>query len=93
MKTRFKEVNQVARGRTVKYPPKSGKLKRSEMKQAVWEVVHGKDAHRTTERSRRATTIKVGRDAKTGRFVSRKNAKSQTDEVVVETIKRPKRTK
>ena len=93
MKTRFKEVNQVARGRTVKYPPKSGKLKRSEMKQAVWEVVHGKDAHRTTESSRRATTIKVRRDATTGRFVSRKHAKSQTDKVVVETIRRPKKTK
>ena len=93
MKTRFWEVNRVAKERTVKYPPKRGKLKRNEMKRAIHEVVHGKDAHRTTESSRRATTITVGRDAKTGRFVSCKNAKSQTAEVVVETIKRPNRTK
>ena len=93
MKTRAKEVTKVARGRTVKYPPKRGKLKRSEMKQAVWEVVHGKNAGKTTVRSHRVNTITVRRNAKTGRFVSCKNAKSQTDEVVVQTIRRPKRTK
>ena len=60
----------MARGRTVKYPPKRGKLKRSEMKQAVWEVVHSKGAGKTTQRSRRANTITVERDAKTGRFAS-----------------------
>ena len=62
------------------------------MKQAVWEVVHGKRAGKTTERSHRVNTITVRRDA-TGRFVSRKHAKSQTDKVVVETIRRPKRAK
>ena len=93
MKTRFKEVNQVARGRTVKYPPKSGKLKRSEMKRAIHEVVHGEGSTGATKRSPRVTRIKVGRDAITGRFVSRKDAKNQTEKVVVETIKRPKRTK
>ena len=83
----------MARGRTVKYPPKSGKLKRIEMKRVIREVVHGESSSRATTPSRRATTITVGRDAKTGRFVSCKNAKSQTDEVVVETIRRPKRAK
>lgn len=83
----------MPKGRTIKYPPKRGKLKRSEMKRAVWEVFHGKSASRSTNRSNRATTITVGRDAKTGRFVSPKNAKSQTDNVVVQTIRRPKRTK
>ena len=83
----------MARGRTVKYPPKSGKLKRSEMKRAVHEVVHGESSSGATTPSRRATTITVRRDAMTGRFVSRKHAKNQTDKVVVETIRRPKRTK
>ncbi len=83
----------MAKERTVKYPPKRGKLKRSAMKQAVREVVHGNDAHRTTEGAHRATTIEVGRDAKTGRFVSRKHAKNQTDKVVVETIRRSNRAK
>ena len=81
------------RERIVKYPPKRGKLKRSEMKRAVREVVHGKRAGKTTERSHRVNTITVRRDATTGRFVSRKDAKNQTEKVVVETIKRPKRTK
>ena len=83
----------MARGRTIKYPPKRGKLKRSEMKRAVWEVFHGKDASPTAKRSNRATTITVGRDAKTGRFVSPNNAESQTDNVVVQTIRRPKTKK
>ena len=32
----------MARGRTVKYPPKRGNLKRSEVKRAVEKVIHGK---------------------------------------------------
>ena len=32
----------MARERIVKYPPKRGKLKRSEMRRVVREVVHGK---------------------------------------------------
>ena len=32
----------MARGRTVKYPPKRGELKRSEVKRVVEKVVHGK---------------------------------------------------
>ena len=83
----------MAKERTVKYPPKRGKLKRSEMKQAIREVVHGKDAHSTTGRPRRVTRITVGRDAITGRFVSRNTVESQKKNVVVETITRPKRTK
>ena len=83
----------MAKERTVKYPPKRGKLKRSEMKQAIREVVHGKDAHEAIGRSSRVTRIKVRRDAITGRFVSRKTVESQKKNVVVETITRPKRTK
>ena len=83
----------MARGRTVKYPPKSGKLKRSEIKRVIREVVHGESSSRATTAPRRATTITVRRDATTGRFVSRKHAKSQTDKVVVETIRRPKGAK
>ena len=32
----------MARGRTVKYPPKRGNLKRSEVKRVVEQVVHAK---------------------------------------------------
>ena len=32
----------MARGRTVKYPPKRGNLKRSEVKRVVEKAVHGK---------------------------------------------------
>ena len=32
----------MARERTVKYPPKRGNLKRSEIKRVVAKVVHGK---------------------------------------------------
>ena len=32
----------MARERTVKYPPKRGNLKRSEVKRVVAKVVHGK---------------------------------------------------
>ena len=83
----------MPRERTIKYPPKRGKLKRSDMRRAVREVVFGEDAHKMTAGSRRSTTVTVARDTKTGRFVSRKNADSQTENVVVETVKKPKRTK
>ena len=83
----------MPRGRTIKYPPKRGNLKRSDMKRAVWEVFHGEDAPKTAAGSRRSITVTVARDAKTGRFVSRKNADNQKENVVVETVKKPKRTK
>ncbi len=83
----------MPRERIVKYPPKRGNLKRSDMKRAVWEVFHGEDAPKTAARSRRSITVTVARDAKTGRFVSRENADSQTENVVVQTVKIPKRKK
>ena len=83
----------MPRGRTIKYPPKRGNLKRSDMKRVIQEIVLGEEAHKTAAGSRRSTTVTVARDAKTGRFVSRENADSQTENVVVETVKKPKRKK
>ena len=40
--TWFKEGIRVARERIIKYPPKRGRLKRSEVKRVVERVVHGK---------------------------------------------------
>ena len=78
----------MARPRIVKYPPKKGKLKRSEMKRAVREVVFGKHGGGEAERKHGETTIKVGRDAKTGRFISCQEAERRKDTAVVVTIKR-----
>ena len=83
----------MARGRIVKYPPKRGKLKRSVMRRAVREVVLGKGYNATRKASGRSTAVTVRRDAKTGRFVSRDTAESQADDVVVETIRRFKKSK
>ena len=83
----------MSRERIVKYPPKRGNLKRSEMKRVIQEIVLGEAAYKTTAGSRRSTTVTVARDAKTGRFVSRENADSQTENVVAETVEKPKRTK
>ena len=87
----------MARGRTIKYPPKQGKLKRSEVKRVVEKVVLGKRGGETTTSSTGQTcymtTFKVGRDAKTGRFISCKEAERRKKTAVVETIKRPKKKK
>lgn len=40
---------------------------------------------------KRTTTVKVGRDAKTGRFVPVKEARRRKSTTIVETIKRKKR--
>ena len=42
----------MARERIVKYPPKRGKLKRSEVKRVVEKVVHGKRGGGETEQTR-----------------------------------------
>ena len=87
----------MARGRTVKYPPKRGNLKRSEVKQVVEKVVLARHGGGTTTSStgqtRHVTTFKVGRDARTGRFISCKEAQRRKATATVETIKRPKKKK
>ena len=87
----------MARERTVKYPPKRGNLKRSEVKRIVEQVVNAKRGVGATTSStgqkRHVTTIKVGCNAKTGRFISCKEAERRKATAVVETIKRPKKKK
>ena len=87
----------MARGRTVKYPPKRGNLKRSEVKRVVEQVVHAKRGVGMTTSStghrRHANTVEIRRDAKTGRFISCKKAECRKETAVVETIKRPKKKK
>ena len=83
--------------RTVKYPPKQGNLKRSEVKRVVEQVVNAKRGvgatTSSTGQTRHVTTFKVGRDAKTGRFITCKEAKRRKATAVVETIKIPKKKK
>ena len=97
IETWLKEVIRVARERVVKYPPKQGKLKRSEVKRVVEKVVHASHGVGATTSStgqiHHVTTFKVGRDAKTGRFISCKEAECRKATAVVETIKRPKKKK
>lgn len=82
----------MARGRTVKYPPKRGNLKRSEVKRVVEKV--GRRGGGTTRSSTVQTHyMKVGRDAKTGRFIPCKEAERRKETAVVETIKRPRKKK
>ena len=81
----------MARERIVKYPPKRGKLNRSEVKRAVEKVVHARRGGREVGQTHHVTTFKVGRDAKTGRFISCKEAERRKVTTVVETIKRPKK--
>ena len=81
----------MARERVVKYPPKRGKLKRSDMRRAVREVMFGKSGDGAGGQTHSITTIKVGRDAKTGRFISCEEAERRTGTAMVETIKIPKK--
>ena len=81
----------MARERIVKYPPKRGRLKRSEVKRAVEKVIYARLGGGEAEQTHHVTTIKVGRDAKTGRFIGCKEAERRKATAVVETIKRPKK--
>ena len=85
----------MARERIVKYPPKRGKLTKRQIQRAVEKVVLGRHGVGTTKSStgqtRHVTTFKVRRDAKTGRFISCKEAERRKSTAVVETIKRPKK--
>ena len=83
----------MARERIVKYPPKRGNLKRSEIKRVVEKVVHGKRGGGEAKRTPHATIIRVGRDARTGRFITCKEAERRKATAVVETIKIPKKKK
>ena len=83
-------------GRTVKFPPKRGKLTRRQAKRAVEKVVYGKQGGRKSTSSRRkpqVTTFKVGRDARTGRFISREEAERRKSTAIVETITVPQKRK
>lgn len=83
----------MARKRILKGAPKRGKLNRREVERVVREVVYARRGIEVpkTGRKRRTTTIEVGRDVKTGRFIRREEAKRRTETAVVETIKIPKK--
>lgn len=60
----------MARERIVKDPPKRGKLTERQIQRAVEKVVYARRSREEAEQTRHAATIKVGRDVKTGRFIS-----------------------
>ena len=67
----------MARERIVKDTPKRGKLTDRQIQRAVEKVIYTRLEH----------------DAKTGRFISCKEAERRQKTAVVETIKRPKKKK
>ena len=87
----------MARERIVKDPPKRGKLTKRQVQRAVEKVVYARRGvgatTSSTGQTRHGTTFKVGRDAKTGRFITCKEAKRRKKTAVVETIKIPKKKK
>ena len=87
----------MARGRTIKFPPKRGKLTRSQVKRIVEKVVYGeegaKKAASSNKRKQQGTTFKVSRDPRTGRFITRKEAERRKSTAIVETITVPKKRK
>ena len=89
----LEEVNRVPRERTVKDTPKRGKLTKRQIDRVVEKVVYARRANGaasfSVEKKGNVTLIKVGRDAKTGRFMSCKDAERRKATAVVETIKRP----
>ena len=84
----------MARERIVKYTPKRGKLTRRQARRAVEKVVYGKPNNKKTtsssKRKSQVTTFKVGRDARTGRFISCEEAERRKSTAIVETITVPK---
>ena len=81
----------MARERTVKDTPKRGKLTDRQIQRAVEKVIYARLGGGETRQTRHATTVKVGRDAKTGRFISCEEAERRKETAVVETIKIPKK--
>ena len=67
----------MARERIVKDTPKRGKLTEKQIQRAVEKVIY----------------TRLGRDAKTGRFITCKEAERRKATAVVETIKIPKKKK
>ena len=78
----------VPRERTVKDPPKRGKLTKRQAKRAVEKVLLRKRGGGTAQRTRNKKTFKVGRDTKTGRYISCQEAERRKETAVVETINR-----
>ena len=82
----------MSKGRTVKDTPKRGKLTKRQIDRVVEKVVYdrrGSDAAESSAALKRGViSIKIGRDAKTGRFISCKDAERRKATAVVETIKR-----
>lgn len=83
----------MGRERIVKDTPKRGKLTEKQIQRAVEKVIYTRLGGRETGETSHVTTFKVGRDAKTGRFISCKEAERRKKTAVVETIKRPKKKK
>ena len=87
----------MARKRIVKDTPKRGKLTKSQVKRIVEKVVYGEEgagkATPSNKWKQQGTTFQVGRDARTGRFISREEAERRKATAVVETITVPKKKK
>ena len=82
----------MARERIVKDTPKRGKLTDRQIQRAVEKVIYARLSGRKAGQAHHVTTIKIGRDARTGRFISCKEAERRKATAVVETIKIPKKT-
>ncbi len=67
----------MAKERIVKDTPKRGKLTEKQIQRAVEKVIY----------------TRVARDAKTGRFITRKKAERRKSTAVVETIRKPNKKK
>ena len=67
----------MAKERIVKDTPKRGKLTEKQIQRAVEKVIY----------------TRVARDAKTGRFITRKKAERHKSTAVVETIRKPNKKK
>ena len=93
----YKGVVKVARGRIIKFTPKRGKLTRSQAKRIVEKVLYGEESTKkvtsSNKQKQQGTTFQVGRDARTGRFISRKEAERRKSTAIVETITVPKKRK
>lgn len=87
----------MPRGRTVKDTPKRGKLTKRQIDRVVEKVVYdrrGSNAAASSPKLKHGViSIKVGRDAKTGRFISCKDAERRKATAVVETIQRPNKSR
>ena len=82
----------MARERTVKYPPKRGKLNRRKVSRVVRQVVRArleaKGIDVSKPKRKTVHSIEVRRDAVTGRFASRKESERLSNNITVETVKR-----